>query len=139
MSYDMRHSTSGQTLFRNLRIRVDIIVPTIEARDAIKVYRRRWGMIVYVSDDEDDTGFYYLYKPPGVTDLGDNENWRELIAEYPIGYFRQEAVPDEEELKTYNIWVRTTDMRLFHYHHMFDGEMYHHIWIEQSSPPVMVE
>ncbi len=67
---------SGAALFRNLKRMVDITVATVEDRDSIKTYRRRWGMVVAVFDDGDDTGLYVLEKKNN--DISDNSNWRRL-------------------------------------------------------------
>ncbi len=66
---------SGAALFRNLKRMVDISVPTVAYRDSIKTYRRRWGMVVAVFDDGDDTGLYELRRGHSSDVLSDNENW----------------------------------------------------------------
>ncbi len=66
---------SGAALFRNLKRMVDISVATVEDRDGIMTYRRRWGMVVAVFDDGDDTGLYELRRGHSSDVLGDNDNW----------------------------------------------------------------
>lgn len=65
----------GHILFRSLKGLVDITLETIADRDALLTYRRRWGMVVAVYDDGDDTGLYELRKNESSDILGDNGNW----------------------------------------------------------------
>ncbi len=67
---------SGASLSRSLKRMVDITVPTVTDRDAIKTYRRRWGMVVAVYDDGDNDGLYRLIKKGD--DLSSNKNWEKL-------------------------------------------------------------
>jgi hypothetical protein len=75
---------TGKTLFRNLRTRADISVDTVADRDALLTYRRRWGMVVAVFDDGDDTGLYELRKNHSSNILADNENWVSLGSDTKI-------------------------------------------------------
>jgi hypothetical protein len=76
---------SKYDILKGLRLRADITVRTIAERDAIRTFRRRWGMVVavYHNEDENDVGIEHngLYKlvHRHYSDvISDNENWVRL-------------------------------------------------------------
>ncbi len=71
------HYTTGAVLYESLRLRVDINVETVEDRDNLLTYQRRWGMIVYIIQDDH---YYRLVKKNDV--LSDNENWESIITPF---------------------------------------------------------
>ena len=62
----------GKRHYKDIQERVDIVVQTVAERDLLMEYRRRWGMIIYVTDDD---AYYSLTK--NNDDLTDNNNWKE--------------------------------------------------------------
>ncbi len=59
--------------FRALNALADITVQTVADMHGIKVYRRKWGMQVFVFDDGEDSGMYVLEQKEN--DKADNTNW----------------------------------------------------------------
>ncbi len=74
------HYITGEELFRQLRLHADITVPTLDERDGIKVWQRRWKMIVGVYNDPTPSknGHYSLEYDKASVNLGDNDNWELL-------------------------------------------------------------
>ena len=74
------HYVTGEELFRQLHLHVDITVPTITDLYALKVWQRRWKMIVGVYNDPipAKNGHYSLEYNKVSVNLGDNDNWELL-------------------------------------------------------------
>lgn len=78
---DRQHYTLTSKYFlQQLRSRADITVPTIEDRDSIKTFRRKWGFVVGVYNDTnpDNNGLYSIMYDKSSTDLSDNDNWERI-------------------------------------------------------------
>ncbi len=119
----------GHILFKSLKGLVDITVETIADRDALLTYRRRWGMVVAVYDDGDDTGLWELRKNESSDVLADNENW---IRSGGLYKYYQDATPDPDEANIKDVWLRPLDMKLFEVVEQ-SGNNY---WAEISSPKI---
>ncbi len=119
---------SGAALFRNLKRMGDIAVATVADRDAIMTYRRRWGMVVAVYDDGDDTGLWELRKNESSDALNDDGNWIRTGGLYK---YYQDATPDPDEANIKDVWLRPSDMKLFEIVHDTDN-----YWAEISSPKI---
>ena len=88
---------TGKTLFNILYSHFEISVATIVERDAIEVFRRRWGMRVYVYDDGEMNGFYFLKKQ--VDNIGSNLNWaRWYESPASIGFGSKYSATDQGQL-----------------------------------------
>ncbi len=92
---NLRHHTSKYDLLWGLRQRSDLCVDTMDDLYDIPTYRRKWGMVVAVLDDEptdsdmdvgdteDISGFAFYFLKYGYSsdDIRDNGNWKFLSFE----------------------------------------------------------
>lgn len=77
---------SKYDIIKDIRIRSDITVKTIDEMYAIKTYRRKWGMVVAVYDEDTDAdieggginGLYQLVFEKSSDIISDNDNWDKL-------------------------------------------------------------
>lgn len=73
------HYLTNQEFDYRLKKKSDVTVETLAERDNLPAWVRKWGMIVNVFNDAENTGFYYLAK--GTEDITDNTNWKKLLPE----------------------------------------------------------